>query len=256
MALIAALVAAVWLQAWMLGYPVGYWLPATLCPAVAGVVNVNVAQRRQATARLHLAHEEIENLAKIAERERIARDLHDVLGHTMSVIILKSELASKLVDRDPERAKTEIGDVERISRDALAEIREAIRGYRSDGLAAEIVRARQTLETAGVAFECRSSDVVLKPAQESVLALVVREAVTNVVRHAQAHICRLELGRVDDACRLEITDDGRGVVQTEGSGLRGMRERVEALGGTLRRDGGRGTTLTITLPLAREPLAR
>jgi two-component system sensor histidine kinase DesK len=256
--LLAALAVVVAFQAWLLGYPVGYWFPAILCPSVAGIVNISVVQRQHMFARLRLAQDEVENLAKIAERERIARDLHDVLGHTMSVIILKSELASKLVDRDPERAKAEIGDVERISRNALAEIREAIRGYRSGGLAAEIVRARETLRTAGVAFECESTGVALEPAQETVFALVVREAVTNVVRHANAHRCRLELEQSGGACRLEITDDGRGMGQSEGSGLRGMRERVEGLGGTIERGCDHGTTLTITLPLepGREAVVR
>lgn len=248
-AAITVLVGLVLLQAWMLGYPIGYWLPATLSPLVAGIVNINVVRRREAFAKLRLAHDEIERLAKIAERERIARDMHDVLGHTMSVIILKSELASKLVDRDPERARTEIRDVERISREALAEIRETIRGYRSDGLEAELSRAKETLEVAGVAFEYRTSVTGLRPAEETVLALVVREAVTNVVRHARASVCRLELEREGAACRLEIADDGRGAGEAEGNGLRGMRERVEAIGGTLMRQNGVGTRLVVTLPL-------
>ena len=101
--------------------------------------------------KLRLADDEIEHLAKVAERERIARDLHDLLGHTLSLITLKSELARKLVDRDPQRAKQEMLDVEHTSRAALADVREAISGYRGEGLAAELVRARKTLETAGIA---------------------------------------------------------------------------------------------------------
>jgi two-component system sensor histidine kinase DesK len=252
LAIITLLVAGILLQAWWLGYPVGYWLPATLCPFVAGVVNINVRQRHLAQERLRLAQNEVENLAKIAERERIARDLHDVLGHTMSVIVLKSELASKLVDRDPERASAEMRDVERISRDALAEIREAIRGYRSDGIAAELCRARKTLETAGVTFDCRFDAEGLRPAEENVLALVVREAVTNVVRHARASGCRLDLERDGGVYRLEIADDGIGAGDVEGNGIRGMRERVEALGGTLRCKSGTGTRLVVTLPAAPE----
>ena len=139
-----------------------------------------------AAEKLQLAQEEIEHLAKVAERERIARDLHDLLGHTLSLITLKAELARKLVDRDPQRAKQEMQDVEHTSRAALADVREAISGYRGQGLAAELLRARQTLETAGITVDCEASEVPLSPAQETVLALALREAVTNVVRHAQA----------------------------------------------------------------------
>ena len=169
---------------------------------------------QSATARnskLRVANDEIEHLAKVAERERIARDLHDVLGHTLSLITLKSELARKLVDRDPERAKQEMQDVENASRAALADVREAIRGYRSDGIFAELARARAALETAGVSVECDTDLVQLSPEQESVLSLALREAVTNVVRHAEARRCNVTLKRDDSLCTLEVADDGRGV---------------------------------------------
>jgi two-component system sensor histidine kinase DesK len=206
--------------------------------------------------RLRKANEEIEHLAKVAERERIARDLHDVLGHTLSVITLKSELAGKLMERDPQRAAKEIGEVEQISRQALSEVRDAIRGYRSQGLAAELAQAKSTLETAGLTVQCDAATTLTLPAvQESVLSLAVREAVTNVVRHAQARTCRLRLEQQNGSCRLQIQDDGRGGFDAEGNGLRGMRERVEMLGGTLSRNTEAGTTLTITLPLRETPKA-
>src|SRR6202453_811305 len=145
---------------------------------VVGCSNIYFAQRERARNRLEKAHEEIEHLAKVAERERIARDLHDVLGHTLSVIILKSELAGKLMDRDPQRAGTEIREVEQISRQALSEVRDAIRGYRSQGLAAELARAKSTLETAGLAVKCEAAKLSLPALQESVLSMAVREAVT------------------------------------------------------------------------------
>ncbi len=191
--------------------------------------------------KLRKANEEIENLAKVAERERIARDLHDVLGHTLSVITLKSELAGKLIDRDPERAGKEIREVEQISRQALTDVRDAIRGYRSQGLVAELAQAKTTLETAGLTVQCDAATTVKLPAvQESVLSLAVREAVTNVVRHAQARTCRMRLEQQNGTCRLEIHDDGCGASNGEGNGLRGMRERVEMIGGTLQPQHGSG----------------
>jgi two-component system, NarL family, sensor histidine kinase DesK len=221
-----------------------------LFPIIIGAGNTFFAERNRMNRKLRKANEEIEHLAKVAERERIARDLHDVLGHTLSVITLKSELAGKLIERDPQRAGKEIREVEEISRQALSEVRDAIRGYRSKGLLAEIAQAKCTLETAGVAVRCDASTTVKLPAmQEGVLTMAVREAVTNVVRHAHAHTCCLRLEQQNGACRLEIEDDGRGGPHAEGNGLRGMRERVEMLGGTLRRDSQTGTRLTITLPL-------
>jgi two-component system sensor histidine kinase DesK len=203
--------------------------------------------------KLRKADEEIEHLAKVAERERIARDLHDLLGHTLSLITLKAELARKLVDRDPQRAKQEMLEVEQTSRAALADVREAISGYRGEGLAAEVLRARKTLETAGIAVHSDITELPLSPAQETVLALALREAVTNVVRHAQARQCDVRLGQRDNLCTLEIADNGRGADAPEGNGLRGMRERLEALGGSLERQTRGGTRLVIQLPLA--PLA-
>lgn len=223
---------------------------SSLFPMVIGAGNIFFAERNRMNRKLRKANEEIENLAKVAERERIARDLHDVLGHTLSVITLKSELAGKLIDRDPQRAGKEIREVEQISRQALTEVRDAIRGYRSQGLAAELAQAKSTLETAGLTVQCDAATTVHIPAvQESVLSLAVREAVTNVVRHAQARTCRMRLEQHNGSCRLEIRDDGCGASNGEGNGLRGMRERVEMLGGTLQRSTEAGTTLTITLPL-------
>jgi two-component system, NarL family, sensor histidine kinase DesK len=219
-------------------------------PVFIGVGNVFFAERNRMNRKLRKANEEIENLAKVAERERIARDLHDVLGHTLSVITLKAELAGKLIDRDPQRARKEIREVEEISRQALSDVRDTIRGYSTKGLVAELAQAKSTLETAGMTVQCDAATSMQLPAlQESVLSLAVREGVTNVVRHARASHCRLRIEQQNDSCRLEIADDGQGFSTAEGNGLRGMRERVEMLGGTLERRNKSGTTLTITLPL-------
>ncbi len=249
LSLITVILAVVGLETWWLHLSGWFAFYAAGLAVVVGGTNIYFAQRTRMYERLKAANHEIEHLAKVAERERIARDLHDVLGHTLSVIILKSELAGKLIDRDPERAKAEIGDVERTSRTALAEVRSTIRGYRADSLESELKQAKATLETAGVAVKSESADIPLTPAQESVVALVVREAVTNVVRHAGARNCLLRLQPVNGNCQLEIHDDGRGGDMAEGNGLRGMRERIEALGGTLERDTRTGTRLSIEFPL-------
>jgi two-component system sensor histidine kinase DesK len=219
--------------------------------AVVGGSNIFFAQKQRADCKLRMAHEEIEALAAVAERERIARDLHDVLGHTLSVIVLKAELAGRLLAReDTSRAAQEIADVERTARSALAEVRETIGGYRARGLAAEMDAARNVLTAAGVRFEVEGVPAAgaLRPAEETVLALALREAVTNVVRHAQAQTCKLRFTVQNGRHSLAIEDDGQHTALREGNGLRGMRERVESLGGTFRLEREHGTRLLIELP--------
>jgi len=248
--IIAVIAAIVVLEAWLIDRR---WYDAIwpfFFTILIGALNVHFGQVGRANARLRLAHDEIEHLAKVAERERIARDLHDLLGHTLSLVILKSELATKLADRDPERAREEIRDVERIAREALAEVRSAVTGYRSGGLQTEIQHARNALATAGVALETEvAPQLQLPPSHEAVLCLALREAVTNIVRHAGARRCRITARSMNGTCTMTIVDDGRGGNQPFGSGLTGMRERVEFLGGSLTRDGRSGTTLSVSLPM-------
>jgi two-component system sensor histidine kinase DesK len=194
---LAALLAILGTESWLLQLHPAFWIPALVFTSLMGGVDIHEAQRRRMNRKLRMAREEIEQLAKVAERERIGRDLHDLLGHTLSLIILKSELASKLADKDPERAIEEIRDVERISREALAEVRQAVKGYRSSGLDSEFRHAEETLRTAGVTVDAVLEPVALTPAEEGALVLALREAVTNVVRHAQAKCCELRLRRGD-----------------------------------------------------------
>jgi two-component system sensor histidine kinase DesK len=240
---VEALTIATWGLRWQA------WLAPALFTPIVGFMVMHYTQRRRLTMRLLQTQTDLARMAQIAERERIARDLHDLLGHTLSVIVLKSELASRLAENDPARAVAEIRDVERISREALSEVRAAVRGYRSAGLAAEVETARLALRSAGIELECELETMPLPPAQEGVLAMAIREASTNVVRHARATRCRMALRRGERQCELEISDDGQGGTAREGAGLSGMRERVEALGGTLEHDGSRGMRLLLRLPV-------
>lgn len=244
-----AVCASVLVEGYILHITPWAWGFIVVLSLIIGFSNLLMSQRVRANTKLELAHEELEHLAKIAERERIARDLHDVLGHTLSVVVLKSELAGRLIDHDPVRARAEITDVEQTARKALNEVREAIRGYRAEGLAAEIERAHRTLDAAGVTLVCESKPPSLSPAEETVLALAVREAVTNIVRHAHASHCRMRFVTKNGFTSLTVEDDGQGNVRQEGNGLRGMRERIEALGGHLNIEGKQGTRLCIEIPL-------
>jgi len=229
--------------------PLEAWLPGLVFGLIIGGSNIHFVERNRAAARLRLAHEEIEHLAKVAERERIARDLHDLLGHTLSLIVLKSELAAKLAGRDAERAAMEIRDVERISREALAEVRRAVQGYRELTLNESLALAREALQAGGVEFETEVAKEQLDARTEGVVSAVVREAVTNIIRHARATRCWLRLRGEPGRLRLEIRDDGVGGGTGPGAGLSGMRARVEELGGRFEHDGSSGTTLLVELPL-------
>jgi two-component system sensor histidine kinase DesK len=245
---IAAVVLVIIVETVTVGLEPQSWIPGVVFSIIVGGVNVHFVEVGRKDRKLALAQEEIERVAKIAERERIARDLHDLLGHTLSVIVLKSELASKIADRDLPRALNEIRDVERISRNALTEVRQAISGYRGERLQDELATGREALEAAGVAVVTHIEPVGLGRDQERTLAFALRESITNVIRHAGARRCEIRLSRNGQGLVLAIADDGVGGASEEGSGLSGMRARVTALGGTLERDGRSGTCVTVTLP--------
>jgi two-component system sensor histidine kinase DesK len=190
----------------------------------------------------------VERALKVAERERIARDLHDILGHTLSVVILKSELAGKLLARDPERARVEIANVESIARKALAEVREAIHGYHAGDLQAEFERVELMLKAVGVAVEVEYEKCTVPAIHERILIFALKEAATNIMRHAQAKHCRIQLRKIEGAYRLAVSDDGVGVSNDEGLGIRGMRQRVESIGGSLSLSSASGTELIVSLP--------
>jgi two-component system sensor histidine kinase DesK len=229
-----------------------YYMASVIISALIGAVTIQAAAKAAGDAKLRMAQQEVERIAKLAERERIARDLHDLLGHTLSVVVLKSELAQKLMSRDPARAAQEMAEVERISRQGLAEVREAITGYRTTGLAAEIEHVRETLSAAGIDATIEARPVALAPAQETALSLALREAVTNVIRHAAARQCHIRFYAQDGSALMEVRDDGTGATAPFGNGLNGMRERLQALGGALFRETEKGTTLRISVPLKAE----
>jgi len=230
-----------------------------LCPIISALI---VAERIQSRHRadLRLSMDEVRRLAASAERERIGRDLHDLLGHTLSMVALKSELAGRLIHRDPNAAHREMADVARVSREALSQVRSAVSGIRAAAMAAELASARLLLEAAGVQMEYwhdpHPQD--LPGEVETCLALVLREAVTNIQRHARAN--RVEITVIVGAERvvMRIRDDGRGGVNERGNGLTGMRERIAAHGGELWIESprGKGTGIEIRLPLPLAPVGR
>ncbi|GAA1390998.1 sensor histidine kinase [Luteococcus peritonei] len=211
--------------------------------AMAGAGFGRIASQRGREARAMTEH--ARQLEISEERNRMARDLHDILGHSLTVITLKADLAARLVDADPQAAKQELAEVQSLSRSALADVRATVNNYREMSLAGEIARAAKTLGSAGVKAELPTSVDQVELDLRELFAWSLREAVTNVVRHAEARHCRVELG----AGWISVADDGRGISgPTDGHGLEGLRQRAAAAG--CRVDlaagiGGRGAELRV-----------
>ncbi|MDI4646820.1 sensor histidine kinase [Cohnella hashimotonis] len=209
--------------------------------------------------KLSLANDEIARLSKSEERQRISRDLHDTLGHTLSLITLKSELAERLIAKNPERAAAEIRDVQNTSRAALKQLRELVSGMNAATTREETSHASQLLQAAGIRLQVRGEDRLadLPPLVDNMMAMCLREAVTNAVKHSGASSCRISWAKDDSGIVMTVSDDGRGCPPDDkrekagGSGLRGMRERLRLIEGELewRSEAGAGTQLTIKLPL-------
>jgi len=249
---IASVAALFILEMSLLGHNFGTIISCALPVVLLGISALYTAYTTHQEAHLRRSHQEITRLAMLAERERIGRDLHDLLGHTLSVVALKSELARKLIDRDLDAARAEIGEVERVARDALAQVRNAVSGIRSTALSAELVAATALLEAQGVKVKCETENVKLPHDRETALALSLREAATNIRRHSGASGVTIRVKNESSTVVVEVADDGRGGRIVPGNGLNGMRERLDNVGGTLLlmpNENG-GTLLRASVPIA------
>ncbi|WP_328540942.1 sensor histidine kinase [Streptomyces sp. NBC_00344] len=213
------------------------WDPWTLGYGtfISGAVTAAILTLSETVMELRSTRQELARTAVEKERLRFSRDLHDLLGHTLSVIVVKSEAARRIAPRDMDAALGQIADIETVGRQALTEIREAVTGYRDASLADELDRARSALTAAGIEPVVRQSGPPLEPQSAALLGWVVREAVTNAVRHSKASRCEITVdGTHCERVRLVIKDNGRGVGSTSpGSGLKGLTERLAAAGGSL-----------------------
>jgi two-component system sensor histidine kinase DesK len=208
--------------------------------------------------KLNLANEEIARLSKNEERQRISRDLHDTLGHTLSLITLKSELAEKLIVKSPERAVQEVKDIQATSRAALKQVRELVSGMNVVTVRDEIVHAKQILAAAGMVLEMKGDfgDVVSAPLVDNILGMCLRESITNVVKHSRAKMCSVDWVEEAGGYKLTVADNGIGADTEECSsdasknGLKGMGERLKLVEGELHFESakGHGTRVTFTVP--------
>ena len=225
------------------------------------MVTAAILSLSEAVRELRAAREELARRAVEEERLRFSRDLHDLLGHTLSVIVVKSEAVRRLIHRDLDAALVQVGDIESVGRQALTEIREAVTGYREGSLATELDRARSALQAAGIEPVVRQSGPPLAAQTEALLGWVIREAVTNAVRHSGATRCEIAVEVAAERVRVRISDDGRGALPASdpppsvpgigGTGLKGLTERLAAAGGSLEAGPGPrgGFVVTAELPV-------
>jgi len=238
-----------------------WWLIALmLLVRGLGLDMIGVSRLGSAIRELHAARRELARLAVIEERERLSRDLHDLLGQTLSVITLKSELARGLIAEDPARCAQELSEIEQVGRMTLREVRKTVAGYRQPRLSSELDGARQLLEAAGITYDIEQLQGELPQPLDAVLAWTVREGVTNVIRHSRARHCLLRFTRDQGWIGVEMLNDREGTEDApeqrtgQGSGLLGLRERVSELGGTMEAaplmlSGKRHFRLRVELPL-------
>lgn len=203
--------------------------------------------------KLDQANEQIRELVKREERMRIARDLHDTLGHTLSLLTLKSQLISKLALKDPERASIEAKEMERTSRSALAQVRELVSDMRTITVAEEIIEAQSILKTAGISLHVRGDTELeaIPHLTQNILSMCLKEAITNVVKHSSAKNCFVTLQELEGEVSLTIEDDGKGMSSKEtlGNGLMGIAERLELIDGMLKLTSQKGTKLVMSVPI-------
>jgi two-component system sensor histidine kinase DesK len=231
-----------------------YSHPYFLFPGLTGVVTIGMVGilervRYQAKIRDQQSHQEIRQLAMIAERERIARDLHDILGHTLSSVVLKAELADKLLQQHRnDEARQQMEDLHKIAREALSLVRQTVSGYKHRGLSSEVFQLCEKLRESGFAVDVAGDIPQLPPQAETAVILALTELTTNVLRHSNGDQCALTFSQRNGQLNISLTDNGVTNEIIPGNGLQGIQERLHALAGKLNTEIKEGCRFVITLP--------
>lgn len=246
----AGLIALVIALNYQFNYPFAFFA----FPALSGLIAIGIigyVERMRAEARLNLfkSHQEIEQLAIIAERERIARDLHDILGHTLSSIALKAELAEKLLAQEKHQlAKQHLSELHQIARNSLSLVRQTVSGYKHRGLSGEVMELCERLRQKGFAVELNGDIPQLSARAETALILALTELTTNILRHSKGDHCQIEFTRHCDKLQIRMRDNGEVNCLVPGNGLKGIQERLNALAGDLKSSVHKGCEFIISLP--------
>ncbi|MCU4670847.1 sensor histidine kinase [Bacillus paralicheniformis] len=233
-----------------------YFLPFLVIMLISpyGIRSMN--RRMELEQELDEANQQIKELVKREERVRIARDLHDTLGHTLSLLTLKSQLVQRTIASDPERARKEAREMETTSRAALKQVRELVSDMKTATIAEELIHIQQILRAADITFEYMggSNFSNISPVTQNIVSMCIREAATNIVKHSRATHCTISISQTDDKISITIKDDGMGMDQQTpfGNGLRGMKERLALIDGALDVSTHNGTVLNITVPIVKK----
>ncbi len=248
-ALMGLLGVAMWIAALSLIFSLSkyFYLPGGIFTLFIGGLNIYQHEIDVKRKELKLSQQEVKQLAKTAERERIARDLHDLIGHTFSVITLKADLAGKLIDKDSERAKKEIKELENISRNALSQVREVVTGFRTSDLNAELASAKYLLQSNDIDFDYSLGELTIDEHTNKELAIIFKELTTNIIKHAKACKVTASVEQDNNGIRLNVTDNGKGMNtdSSDGYGLKGIQERLEKLQGSLKIQSNNGCEIDI-----------
>ncbi|MEC1354649.1 sensor histidine kinase [Bacillus sonorensis] len=213
-------------------------------------------RRIELEQQLDKANQHIKELVKREERTRIARDLHDTLGHTLSLLTLKSQLVQRIVTIDSERARKEAKEMEITSRAALKQVRELVSDMKTTAIAEELIHIQQILRAAEMTFRYDGDSDFSKvpPVTQNIVSMCIREAATNIVKHSRATHCTISISQSDEKMSIIVKDDGMGIDQKKpfGNGLRGMKERLALIDGTLDVSTHNGAVLHITVPIVKK----
>ena len=231
-----------------------YYIPFLVIMLVSPFGIRSMERRMELEQQLDAANKQIKELVKREERVRIARDLHDTLGHTLSLLTLKSQLIGKMSVKSPELVKDEAKQMEEISRSALRQVRELVSDMRSITIREELAESKAILKAAGIVCDIDASPdeyEKISPLTQNIVSLCLKEAVTNVVKHSNAKNCHLEIKNSSGQLIVRVTDDGKGFTESNvfGNGLKGMKERLEILEGNLHLATENETVLSINIPI-------
>ncbi len=232
------------------GHSLQYLFTAGLVSIALGIMGIQIYRSDMIQRQLNQSEAERKELAVIAERERIARDLHDIVGHALTVVSLKSQVAHKMVGSDPDQARNELDEISTIASDALSEVRKTINDYRQSGIQRAIDDAEQALKAANIKAKFREIDIPedLASDHEQTLSMVLKETVTNVIRHSGATTCEIALHNNQEQTIMTVNDNGDGFKSNDGNGLKGIRERINSVNGSLTINNENGTKIKVCIP--------
>ncbi|KEO89656.1 hypothetical protein EH31_10890 [Erythrobacter longus] len=247
--LVGVFVAATSVLALVTKQPAIYWVFGIFLMVMVGAADISRAALEDKNRALAQSRDEVRQLAAAAERERIGRDLHDLLGRTLTLIAIKADLAAKLADRDSGEARKEMRDIAGAARQGLADVRSAVSGMTGATLSREIASSQAALGVAGIDCTVEGDADRIDPGSSAVLAMALREAVTNVIRHSGASACEIAVRQQSAGLEMVVSDNGNGEAVRASGGISGLRSRLAAAGGDLAVQGtAMGTQLIARLP--------